>query len=118
LAGNNSIIPLSPDLGPNDFHVSLHLKTFLGGQQFHDDDAKESVNTWFTSHAASFYNAGIQKLVPHYNKSLYNVGNYVKKKHKLCTSNGNINGLEINSRCFPIAHQNLLSVVSTYQFWL
>jgi hypothetical protein len=31
----------------HDFHVFLHLKTFLGGQQFHKDEVKEAVNTWF-----------------------------------------------------------------------
>jgi histone-lysine N-methyltransferase SETMAR len=56
--------PYSPDLVPSDFHVFLHLKTFLGGRQFHDDKVKEAVNTWFASQAASFYDAGIQKLVP------------------------------------------------------
>jgi hypothetical protein len=30
--------PYSPDLAPNDFHVFLHLKTFLGGRWFHDDN--------------------------------------------------------------------------------
>jgi hypothetical protein len=57
LAGNNSIIPpppQSPDLAPNDFHVFLHLKTFLGGRRFHDDEVKEAVNTWFASQATSF----------------------------------------------------------------
>jgi hypothetical protein len=45
----------------------LHLKTFLGGRQFHDDNkVKEAINTWFASQAASFYDAGIQKLVPRY----------------------------------------------------
>jgi hypothetical protein len=43
--------------------VFLHLQTFLGGQRFHDDNkVKEAVNMWFASQAASFYNAGIQKL--------------------------------------------------------
>jgi hypothetical protein len=47
--------------------VSLHLKTFLGGRRFHDDnEVKEAVNTWMASQAASFYDAGIQKLVPRY----------------------------------------------------
>jgi hypothetical protein len=64
LVGNNSII--SPDLAPSDFHVFLHLKTFLGGWRFHDDnEIKEAVNTWLASQSASFYDAGIQKLVPH-----------------------------------------------------
>jgi hypothetical protein len=47
--------------------VFLHLKTFLGGRRFHDDnEVKEVTNTWFASQAASFYDAGIQELVPHY----------------------------------------------------
>jgi histone-lysine N-methyltransferase SETMAR len=80
LAGHNSIIPpYSPDLAPNDFQVFLHLKTFFGGRWFHDDnEVKEAVNMWFTSQAASFDDAGIQKLVPRY-KCLNNGGNYVEK---------------------------------------
>jgi hypothetical protein len=59
--------------------VLLHLKTFLGGQRFHNDsEVKEAVNTWFASQAASFYDTGIQKLVPCY-KCLNNGGNYVEK---------------------------------------
>jgi hypothetical protein len=59
--------------------VFLHLKTFLGGRRFHDDiEVKEAVNTWFTSQVASFCDARIQKLVPHY-KCLNNDGNYVEK---------------------------------------
>jgi hypothetical protein len=50
----------SPDLAPRDFHVSLHVKTFLGGWRFHDDKVKDAINTWFASQAASFYDAGIQ----------------------------------------------------------
>jgi hypothetical protein len=61
--------------------VFPHLKTFLGGLQFHNDNrVKEAIiNTWFASQAASFYNAGIQKLVPRYDKCLNNGGNYVEK---------------------------------------
>jgi histone-lysine N-methyltransferase SETMAR len=70
----------SPDLAPSDFHVFLHLKTFLSGWRFHDDKkVKKAVNTWFELQAASFYNAGIQKLVPRYDKCLNNGGNYVEK---------------------------------------
>jgi hypothetical protein len=75
--------------------VFLHLKIFLGGQRFHDDEVNEAVNTWFASQAASFYDAGIQKLMPLYNKCPNNGGNYVAKYCKVCTSNDNINGLEI-----------------------
>jgi hypothetical protein len=59
--------------------VFLHLKTFLGGQRFHDDEVKEAVNTWFALQAATFYDAGIQKLVPRYDKYLTNGENYVEK---------------------------------------
>jgi hypothetical protein len=42
----------------------LQLKTFLGGRKFYNDNkVKEAVNTWFALQVASFYNAGIQKLV-------------------------------------------------------
>jgi histone-lysine N-methyltransferase SETMAR len=72
--------PYSPHLAPSDFHVFLHLKTFLGGRRFHDDnEVKEAINTWFASQAASFYDAGIQKLVPSYDRCLNNGGNYVEK---------------------------------------
>jgi histone-lysine N-methyltransferase SETMAR len=72
--------PYSPDSAPSDFHVFLHLKTFLGGRWFHDDNkVKEAVNTWFTLQAASFYDVRIQKLVPRYGKFLNNGGNYVEK---------------------------------------
>jgi transposase len=72
--------PYGPDLAPSDFHVFLHLKTYLGGRRFHDDnEVTEAVNTWFASQAASFYDAGIQALVPRYDKCLNNGVNYVQK---------------------------------------
>jgi histone-lysine N-methyltransferase SETMAR len=72
--------PYSPELAPSDFLMFLHLKTFLGGRRFHDNNkVKEAVNTWFASQAASFYDAGIQKLVPRYDRCLNSGANYVKK---------------------------------------
>jgi histone-lysine N-methyltransferase SETMAR len=35
--------PYSPNLASSDFHVLLHLKTFLGGRRFHDE-VKEAIN--------------------------------------------------------------------------
>jgi histone-lysine N-methyltransferase SETMAR len=71
--------PYSPDLAPSDSHVFLLLKKFLGGRRYvEDDDVKGAVNTRFSSQAASFYEAGIQKLVPRYDKCLNNCGNYVE----------------------------------------
>jgi histone-lysine N-methyltransferase SETMAR len=70
----------SPDLAPSDFHVFLHVKIFRGDRRFHDDNkVKEAVNTWYASKAASFYDAGIQKLVPRYDKCLNSGGNYVER---------------------------------------
>ena len=72
--------PYSPDLAPSDFHLFLHLKSFLAGRRFHDDsEVKEAITTCFASQAASLYDEGIQKLVQCYEKCLNNGGNYVKK---------------------------------------
>ena len=57
--------PYSPDLAPSDFHLFLHLKNFLGGKRFDDDDdLKDEVQKWLTSQAAAFYEEGIQNLCP------------------------------------------------------
>ncbi len=72
--------PYSSDLAPSDFHLFLHLKKFLGGKRFDDDDdLKDAVQKWLTSQAAAFYEEGIQKLVPRYDKCLNNGGEYVGK---------------------------------------
>ena len=72
--------PYSPDLAPSDYHLFLHLKKFLGGKRFGDnDDLKDAVQKWLTSQVAAFYEEGIQKLVPRYNKCLNNGGEYVEK---------------------------------------
>jgi hypothetical protein len=73
------IVTFGWNLTPSDFHVFLHLKTFIGGRRFHDKEVKEAVSTWFASQAAPFYDAGIQKLVPRYDMCLNNGGNYVEK---------------------------------------
>jgi hypothetical protein len=46
--------PYSPHLTPSDFHLFLHLKPFLAGRRFHDDEVKEAVTTCFASQAAPF----------------------------------------------------------------
>ena len=70
--------PYSPDLAPSDFHLFLHLKSFLAGRRLHDE-VKEAITTCFASQVASFYDEGIQKLVQRYDKCLNNCGNYVEK---------------------------------------
>ncbi|KAJ4445240.1 hypothetical protein ANN_07041 [Periplaneta americana] len=73
--------PYSPDLAPSDFHVFLHLKKFLSsGERFgNDEELKTSVTRWFHSQAAQFYDRGIQKLIPRYDKCLNSDGGYVEK---------------------------------------
>ena len=72
--------PYSPDLAPIDFHLFFHLKNYLTGKKFNEDDEKrEEVILWFKVQAADFYDSGIQKLVPRLNKCLDNAGDYVEK---------------------------------------
>jgi len=78
--GTNEPPRYSPDLAPSVYHLFLHLKKFLGGKRFDDDDdLKNAVQKWLTSQAAAFYEEGIQKLVSRYNKCLNNGGEYVEK---------------------------------------
>jgi len=56
-----------------------HLKSFVAGLWFHDDEVKEAVTTCFAFQAASFYDERVQKLVQRYEKCLNNGGNYVEK---------------------------------------
>ncbi|KAJ4441395.1 hypothetical protein ANN_11250 [Periplaneta americana] len=62
-------------------HVFLHLKKFLSsGERFgNDEELKTSVTRWFHSQAAEFYDRGIQKLIPRYDKCLNSDGGYVEK---------------------------------------
>ncbi|KAJ4451413.1 hypothetical protein ANN_02875 [Periplaneta americana] len=71
----------SPDLAPSDFHVFLHLKKFLSSDERfgNDEELKTSVTRWFHSQAAEFYDRGIQKLIPRYDKCLNSDGGYVEK---------------------------------------
>jgi len=72
--------PYSPDLAPSDFHLFLHLKKYLAGKRFDDDDElQEAVMTWFKQQVADLYYSGIQKLVPRLNKCLDSAGGYVEK---------------------------------------
>ncbi|GFW17075.1 histone-lysine N-methyltransferase SETMAR [Trichonephila clavipes] len=78
----------SPDLTPSDFHLFLHLKSFLAGKHFNNDkELKENVSNWLKTQAATFYEEGIEKLVPRYDTCLQNFGNYVERSSKAGVSN-------------------------------
>ena len=72
--------PYSPDLAPSDYHLFMHLTKWLASQSFEDDDRlKTGVTTWFKSLAADFFDTGIRKLVPRYQKCVEVRGDYVEK---------------------------------------
>ncbi|GFU67929.1 histone-lysine N-methyltransferase SETMAR [Trichonephila clavipes] len=70
----------SPDLTPSDFHLFLHLKSFLAGKHFNNDkELKENGSNWLKTQAATFYEEGIEKLVPRYDTCQQNFGSYVER---------------------------------------
>lgn len=72
--------PYSPDLAPSDFHLFTKMKVWLGQQRFNtNEELKTSVQDWLTTQAATWYEEGIQKLVPRYDKCLNIGGDYVEK---------------------------------------
>ena len=63
-------------------HLFLHLKKFMSGQRQrlqNGSEAETNVTQWFQSQAADFYETGIQKLIPWYDKFLNSTGEYVEK---------------------------------------
>ncbi|GBM96265.1 hypothetical protein AVEN_134449-1 [Araneus ventricosus] len=71
--------PYSPDLAPSDFHLFAHMKRWLGGQIFTTDELQTSVQNWLKTQATAFYDEGIGKLVPRYDKCMNWNGDYVEK---------------------------------------
>jgi hypothetical protein len=66
------------ELAPSDF-LFLHLKRFLVAERFSRyDEVKTAVQHWVKT-AADFFDEGIQKLVPRYDKCLNLGGDYVEK---------------------------------------
>lgn len=50
----------NPDLAPNDFHLLLYLKQYLGSKHFDNgEEMKVAVSKWLREQAAEFYAAGI-----------------------------------------------------------
>ena len=56
------------------------MKVWLATQRFHtNEELMNGVRTWPSNLAAPFYDEGLQKLVPRYDKCLNVDGNYVEK---------------------------------------
>jgi hypothetical protein len=70
--------PYSPDLAPSDCHLFAYQKNWVGSQRLDNNEFKEGVKTWLSSHAADMFDMGIQKRIPRYNTSLNSEGDYVE----------------------------------------
>jgi hypothetical protein len=64
----------SPDLATIDYHPFTYLKSWLESQRFKNNELMEGVKTWLSSQAADFFDTGIQKLIPQYDKYLNSIG--------------------------------------------
>jgi hypothetical protein len=64
----------SPDLTPSDYHLFVYLKYWLRSRRFNNNELMEGVNTWLSSQAPDFFDKGIQKFIPRYEKCLNSGG--------------------------------------------
>jgi transposase len=72
--------PYSPDLAPSNSQLFTYLKKWFGSQHFsNNEELMEDGKTWLSSQAADFFDTGIQKLIPHYNKCLNFSSDYIEK---------------------------------------
>jgi hypothetical protein len=72
--------PYNPDLVPSDYHMFIYRKNWLRSQRFsHNEKLIKGVKAWLSSQAAYFFDTGIHKLIPHYDKCLNSGGDYVEK---------------------------------------
>jgi transposase len=63
--------PYSPDLAPSEYHLFTYLKILLVSKRFsNNEELMKDVKTWLISQAAEFFDTGIQKLIPRYDKCL------------------------------------------------
>jgi hypothetical protein len=61
-------------------HLFLRLKRFLAAERFSsDDEVKTAMQHWVKTLAADFFDEGIQKIVPRYDRCLNLCGDYVEK---------------------------------------
>jgi hypothetical protein len=64
-----------PDLAPSDYNLFAYLKKWLESQCLkNNEELMEGVKTWLSSQAGDFFDTGIQKLIPRYDKYLSTCG--------------------------------------------
>lgn len=72
--------PYSPDLAPSDFFLFGQMKSHLRGTRFSsDEELKEAVLEWLNGQNKDFYNEGIRKLIPRWQKCITLKGDYIEK---------------------------------------
>jgi hypothetical protein len=73
--------PYRPNLTPSDYHLFTltYLKNWLGSQRLSNYELMEGVKMYLSSKATDFFDTGIQKLIPRYDKCFNSGGDYVQK---------------------------------------
>jgi transposase len=75
--------PYSPDLAPGCYHLFTYLKKWLGSQHFSNNGKlMKGVRTWLSSQAALFFDTGIEKCIPLYDKHLSSGSAYIDSELK------------------------------------
>jgi hypothetical protein len=72
--------PQSPDLPLSNYNQFTYLKNWLRSQHFNsNEELMEGVETWLSSQVADFFDTGIQKLIPRYDRFLSSGGDCIEK---------------------------------------
>jgi hypothetical protein len=72
--------PYGPEPAPSDYHLFTYLKNWFLSQCFNNNEKlMEGMQPWLRSHEADFFDTGIQKLIPQYDKCLSSGSDYVEK---------------------------------------
>ena len=72
--------PYSSDLAPSDFYIFRHLKKYLRGTRFGDDDElKQATQLYLDSMPQEFYLTGIRELFDRCRKCVALKGDYIEQ---------------------------------------
>uniref|UniRef100_H3BBU0 Mos1 transposase HTH domain-containing protein n=1 Tax=Latimeria chalumnae TaxID=7897 RepID=H3BBU0_LATCH len=71
--------PYSPDLDPSDYYLFQHLKAYLCGKRFsNDEELMEATKAWLQEQSKDFYFAGIDSLRDKWSKCIEVKGDYIE----------------------------------------
>jgi hypothetical protein len=72
--------PYIPDLAPSDCHLFTYQKNWLGSQCFNSNkELMEDIKTWLSPRMVDFFDTGLQKRIPQYDRFLNSGDNYIVK---------------------------------------